>query len=141
VNNYIGYSDHINVVSKPHPVSIDYWMQTIERSENVDNVIKSYDNVTKLLLEILHTLLGFLFPKVFPMFISYYPVSYILGRIFIFLHSRGLFSLVHTLVGSVKWSLDATLVPSPCSIEIITANVHCPWDYHQSGALLMLLVS
>jgi hypothetical protein len=47
-NNYVGYSNHINVVGKAHPVSMDYWMQTIERSENSDNVIKSYDNVTKL---------------------------------------------------------------------------------------------
>jgi hypothetical protein len=93
------------------------------------------------MLEILHTHLGFIFPKVFPMFISHYPVSYILGRIFIFLHSRGIFSSVHTSVGSVEWSLDATLVPSPCNIGIITANAHCPWDYHQSGTLLMLSVS
>jgi hypothetical protein len=92
-------------------------------------------------LKILHTHLGFIFPKVFPMFISHYPVSYILGIIFIFLHSRGIFSLVHTSVGSVEWSLDATLVPSPYNIGIITANAHCPWNYHQSGALLMLSVS
>jgi hypothetical protein len=81
------------------------------------------------------------FPKVLPMFISHYPVSYILGIIFIFLHSRGIFSSFHTLVGLVEWSLDATLVPSPCSIGIITTNVHCPWDFHQSDALLMLSVS
>jgi hypothetical protein len=34
-------------------------------------------------LELLHTHLGFLFPKVFPMFISHYSVSYILGIIFL----------------------------------------------------------
>jgi hypothetical protein len=37
----------------------------------------------KVMLEILHTHLGFIFPKVFPMFISHYSVSYILGRIFL----------------------------------------------------------
>jgi len=35
------------------------------------------------MLEILHTHPGFLFPKVFPMFISHYSVSYSLGRIFL----------------------------------------------------------
>jgi hypothetical protein len=34
-------------------------------------------------LELLHTHLGFIFPKVFPMFISHYSVSYILGIIFL----------------------------------------------------------
>jgi hypothetical protein len=49
-------------------------------------------------LEILHTHLGFIFPKVLPMFISHYSVFYILGRIFIFLHSRRIFFSIHTLV-------------------------------------------
>jgi hypothetical protein len=41
-------------------------------------------NITSYaLLEILHTHLGFIFPKVFPMFISHYSVSYSLGRIFL----------------------------------------------------------
>jgi hypothetical protein len=47
-NNYVGYSNHINVVGKAHPVSMDHWIQTIERSQNSVNVMKEYDNVTKL---------------------------------------------------------------------------------------------
>jgi hypothetical protein len=35
------------------------------------------------MLEILHTHLGIIFPKVFPMFTSHYSVSYSLGRIFL----------------------------------------------------------
>jgi hypothetical protein len=89
-------------------------------------------------LEILHTHLRFLFPKFFPMFISHYPVSYILGRILLFLHSRGILSSFHTLVGSVEWSIDATLVPSSCNIGIITSNAHSPWDYHQIKFLFLV---
>jgi hypothetical protein len=36
-----------------------------------------------MLLEILHTHLGFIFPKVVAMFISDYSISYSLGRIFL----------------------------------------------------------
>ena len=51
-----------------------------------------------ILLEILHTHLIFIFPKVFPIFISHYSVSYSLGRIFLFLHSMRIFSSIHTSV-------------------------------------------
>jgi hypothetical protein len=40
-----------------------------------------HSDVQRGVLEILHTHLGFHFPKVFPMFISHYSVSYSLGRI------------------------------------------------------------
>ena len=79
------------------------------------------------MLEILHTHLGFLFPKVFPMFISHYSIFYSLGRI----SSRRIFSSVHTSISSVEWSLDATLGSLP-------TNVHCPWDHHQNRKLLMI---
>jgi hypothetical protein len=38
---------------------------------------------TTAMLELVHTHLKFIFPKVFPMFIGHYSVSYILGRIFL----------------------------------------------------------
>jgi hypothetical protein len=47
----------------------------------LDDTLKRRAMVT--LLELLHTHLGFLFPKVFPcllVIISHYPVSYILGE-------------------------------------------------------------
>jgi hypothetical protein len=48
VNNYVGYSNHINVVGKTHPISMDHWVQAIEISQNLINVMKEYDDVTKL---------------------------------------------------------------------------------------------
>jgi hypothetical protein len=51
MNNFVGFSRHsnqINVVGKTHLVSMDHWMQIKERSEDANNVIKEYDNVTKL---------------------------------------------------------------------------------------------
>jgi hypothetical protein len=46
------------------------------------HVNKVYE-CTKVLLEILHTHLGFIFPKVFLMIIIHYSISYSLGRIFL----------------------------------------------------------
>jgi len=49
--NCMGYSRHsnyINNIGKAHPVSMDHWMQIKERSENAKNVIKEYDNATKV---------------------------------------------------------------------------------------------
>jgi hypothetical protein len=64
MNNFVGFSRHsnqincmgfsrhsnfINNVGKTHPVSMDHWMQIKERSENAKDVIKEYDNATKVL--------------------------------------------------------------------------------------------
>jgi hypothetical protein len=71
-------------------------------------------------LELLHTHLGFIFPKVFIcllFIISHYPVSYILRENI----PPGEYSLsVHTSVGLVELSLDDALGSSPCNIGIIT---------------------
>jgi hypothetical protein len=47
----MGFSRHsnfINNVGKTHLVSMDHWMQIKERSENAKDVIKEYDNATKV---------------------------------------------------------------------------------------------
>jgi hypothetical protein len=46
-------------------------------------ILYFHHSVVKGVLEILHTHLGILFQKVFPMFTIQYPVSYSLGRIFL----------------------------------------------------------
>jgi hypothetical protein len=46
--NCVGFSDRINCVGRTHPVSMDHWMQIKEKSEDANNVVKEYDNVTKL---------------------------------------------------------------------------------------------
>jgi hypothetical protein len=65
-------------------------------------------------LELLHTHLGFIFPKVFIcslVIISHYPISYILGENI----PPGEYSLsVHTSVRIVELSLDVALGSSPC---------------------------
>jgi hypothetical protein len=64
----------------------------VKYSEWVSNLVlvQKKTNDTRLcVVGVLHTHLRFIFPKFFPMFISDYPVSYCLGRIF---------SSVHTLV-------------------------------------------
>jgi hypothetical protein len=45
---YLGHSNQINNMGKTHSLSMDHWMQTMERSQNLEDVIKTYDNVTKL---------------------------------------------------------------------------------------------
>jgi hypothetical protein len=73
-----------------------------------------------LLLELLHTHLGFIFPKVFVcllVIVSHYPVSYILGEN---IPPREYSLSVHTLVLLVELSLDVALGSSPCNIGIIT---------------------
>jgi hypothetical protein len=76
-----------------------------------------------LVLELLHTHLGFIFPKVIPcllVIISHYPVSYILGENI----PPGEYSLsVDTSVSLVELSLDVALVLSPCNIGIITNSL------------------
>jgi hypothetical protein len=71
-------------------------------------------------LELLHTHLGFLFPKVFPcllVIISHYLVSYILEENIPFEE----YSLsIDTSVSLVELSLDVALVLPPCNIGIIT---------------------
>jgi hypothetical protein len=77
-------------------------------------------------LELLHTHVGFLFPKVFPcllVIISHYPVSYILGEN---IPPEEYSLLVDTSVLLIELSLEAALVLSPCNIGIITRLVHYP---------------
>jgi hypothetical protein len=50
-SNFVRYSrnsDHINNVGKPHTLSMDHWIQMQERSEEANEVVEEYDNVTKL---------------------------------------------------------------------------------------------
>jgi len=72
------------------------------------------------LLELLHTHLGFIFPKVFTcllFIISHYPVSYNLGENI----PPGYYSLsIYTSVWLAELSLIVALVLSPCNIGIIT---------------------
>jgi hypothetical protein len=76
-----------------------------------------------VVLELLHTHLGFIFPKVIPcllVIISHYPVSYILGENI----SPEEYSLsVDTSVSLVELSLDVALILSPCNIGIITNSL------------------
>jgi hypothetical protein len=46
--NCVGFSDRINCLGRTHPVSMGHWMQIKEKSEDENNVVKEYDNVTKL---------------------------------------------------------------------------------------------
>jgi hypothetical protein len=65
------------------------------------------------MLELLHTYLGFIFPKVFPCLlaiISHYAVSYILGEN---IPPREYSLLVDTSIWIVELSLDVVLVLSP----------------------------
>jgi len=76
------------------------------------------------LLELLHTHLGFIFPKVIPcllVIVSYYPVSYILGENIP--PGEYCFS-VDTSVWLVELSLDVALVLSPWKIGIIANSLH-----------------
>jgi hypothetical protein len=41
-------SNHINNFGKTHPLSMDYWLKMQERYELTNDVVKEYDNVTKL---------------------------------------------------------------------------------------------
>jgi hypothetical protein len=64
------------VDSERPPYFVDYWHQL------GGDWLLIFGTVS-LLLELLHTHLGFIFPKVFPcllVIISHYPVSYILGE-------------------------------------------------------------
>jgi hypothetical protein len=50
-NSFVGQprnSNHINNFGEAHPLSMDYWLQMQERSEQVNQVVEEYDNVTKL---------------------------------------------------------------------------------------------
>jgi hypothetical protein len=47
------------------------------------NIYFHHSDVQGGLLDLLHTHQGFIFPHVFPMFITHYSISYILGRIFL----------------------------------------------------------
>ena len=58
------------------------WM-TRDQLDIVKDVANQLYSSQKKVLELLHTHLGFIFPKVFPcllLIISHYPVSYILGE-------------------------------------------------------------
>jgi ribonuclease HI len=51
INNFVGQprnSNHINNFGETHPLSMDYWLQMQERSEQSNQVVEEYDNVTKL---------------------------------------------------------------------------------------------
>ena len=41
-------SNHINNFGEAHPLSMDYWLQMQEISEQTNQVVEEYDNVTKL---------------------------------------------------------------------------------------------
>jgi hypothetical protein len=41
-------TNHINNFGESHPLSMDYWLQMQERSEQANKVVEEYDNVTKL---------------------------------------------------------------------------------------------
>jgi hypothetical protein len=41
-------SNHINTFGIAHPLSLDYWIQIQEISEQANEVVEKYDNVTKL---------------------------------------------------------------------------------------------
>jgi hypothetical protein len=63
-------------------------------------LLYSFDHLAKMgsvnvvsIVGVLDTHLGFIFPNVFPIFISHYSISYILGRIFLY----GEYSLQFTL--------------------------------------------
>jgi hypothetical protein len=69
--------------------------------------------ILTIVLELLHTHLGFIFPKVFIsllVIISHYPVSYILGEN---IPPGEYFISVHTSVCLVELSLDVALGSSP----------------------------
>jgi hypothetical protein len=71
-----------------HPISIliDYGASHSYINSNIIEIFHLQRSKHKkywLVLELLHTHLGFIFPKVFPcllVIISHYPVSYILGE-------------------------------------------------------------
>ena len=39
---------HINKFCESHPLSMEYWVQMQERSEQANEVVEEFDNVTKL---------------------------------------------------------------------------------------------
>ena len=84
------------------------------------SLFKDCITVVHKILELLHTHLGFIFPKVFIcllVIISHYPISYILGEN---IPPGEYFLSVNT---SIELSLDVALVLSPWKIGMITMQM------------------
>jgi hypothetical protein len=100
-------------ISMKSSVFLGFIYGASNHTRNMDSDAWVIYSPERQLMELIHTHLGFIFPKIFPcllVIISHYPVSYILGENI----PPGEYSLsLDTSVSLVELSLEVALVLSP----------------------------